>query len=149
MHETIFWDTSAFVALGNSDDVLHRVAVQISEELARQHAHILTTDVVLVEVINTFSREAWRPIAQRMVKAVWESVHAGAAEVVHVDEALWRHGWQLFLRRPHNDWSMTDCISFVVMQEHDIVRAFTSNPHYEQAGLIRLLRRPMVGQVPA
>lgn len=43
MPETVFWDTSAFVALGNADDDLHEQAVQASEALARQNARILTT----------------------------------------------------------------------------------------------------------
>jgi len=55
MPETIFWDTAAFVALGNRDDALHEIAVAVSQELARQRALVLTTDAVLTEVVNTFS----------------------------------------------------------------------------------------------
>jgi len=61
MPETIFWDTAAFVALGNRDDALHDVAVGVSQVLARQKARILTTDAVLIEVANSFSKAAWRP----------------------------------------------------------------------------------------
>ena len=87
MREVVFWDTSAFVALGNRDDSLHRSAVTISRDLARQQAHILTTDAVLIK-----------------------------------------------------EWGLTDCISIVVMQERGVVRAFTSDHHFEQAGLIRLMQ---------
>jgi predicted nucleic acid-binding protein len=55
MPETVFWDTAAFVALGNRDDALYQSAVAISQELAYAKALILTTDAVLTEVANTFS----------------------------------------------------------------------------------------------
>jgi predicted nucleic acid-binding protein len=139
MPETIVWDTAAFVALGNRDDALHDAAVEVSQMLARQKARILTTDAVLIEVANSFSKVAWRPMAQRLVASVQRSVVAGVAQIVHVDEALWQRGWQLFLDRTDKDWGLTDCISFVVMQEHGLTRAFTSDRHFEQAGFVRLV----------
>jgi uncharacterized protein len=32
------------------------------------------------------------------------------------------------------DWSLTDCISFEVMEEHEIMLAYSSDHHFEQAG---------------
>jgi len=101
---------------------------------------ILTTDAILTEVANTFSKAAWRPMAQRLIKAVWESVEMDTAQLIHADAALWQRGWQLFLERPDKDWGLTDCISFVTMEEHGITRAFTSDHHFEQAGFVRLMR---------
>jgi len=140
MAETVFWDTSAFVALGNADDDLHERAVQVSEALAREQARIMTTSAVLTEVANTFSRSAWRPVARRLVDAVRESVAMGAATVVHVDGALWDQGWTLFASRSDKNWGLTDCISFVVMKEQSVTRAFASDRHFEQAGFERLMQ---------
>jgi len=140
MPDTVFWDTSAFVALGNADDDLHEQAVQVSAALARQKAHVLTTSAVLTEVANTFSRSGWRPVAHQLVDSVRQSVAIGAASVVHVDEALWERGWALFLERPDKHWGLTDCISFVVMQDQSIARAFASDHHFEQAGFERLMQ---------
>lgn len=140
MREVVFWDTSAFVALGNRDDSLHRSAVTISRDLARQQAHILTTDAVLIEVANSFSRVALRSLARHIIDALHESTQIGSAYLVHVDEALWQRGWDLFTKRSDKEWGLTDCISIVVMQERGVVRAFTSDHHFEQAGLIRLMQ---------
>jgi predicted nucleic acid-binding protein len=139
MPETVFWDTSAFVALGNADDDLHEQAVQASEVLARQNAHILTTSAVLTEVANTFSQRGWRPVALQLVQSLCQSVEMGVAGVIHVDEALWERGWALFVERPDKHWGLTDCISFVVMQDQSITRAFSSDRHFEQAGFERLI----------
>lgn len=73
MAEVVFWDTSAFVALSNRDDDLHDAAVAVSNMLAQQRAHILTTDAVLVEVVNSFSKVALRPMARRIVVALHRS----------------------------------------------------------------------------
>jgi hypothetical protein len=36
--------------------------------------------------------------------------------------------------RPDKEWSLTDCISFVAMNERNITDALTSDHHFEQAG---------------
>ncbi len=38
------------------------------------------------------------------------------------------------------DWSLTDCISFVVMHERGITEALTADHHFEQAGFVALLK---------
>jgi hypothetical protein len=48
-------------------------------------------------------------------------------------------GVKLFSQRPDKDWSLTDCISFVVMQDHSIQEALTTDHHFEQAGFLPLL----------
>jgi len=75
MAETVFWDTSAFVALGNADDELHEAAVAVSGELACERARILTTDAVLTEVVNMFSRSAFRSMAGQIISAFQESAN--------------------------------------------------------------------------
>ena len=45
----------------------------------------------------------------------------------------------LFADRPDKHWSLTDCISFVVMNREGIVDALTGDRHFEQAGFRALL----------
>jgi uncharacterized protein len=40
------------------------------------------------------------------------------------------------------EWSLTDCISFVVMTELGLTEALTGDHHFEQAGFRALLRQP-------
>jgi predicted nucleic acid-binding protein len=140
MTRTVFWDTAAFVALGNRRDALHSRSVDISNTLSDDGASIVTTDAVLTEVINTFSQASWRQLAIQLVESLQESIRAGAAELIHVDETLWQRGWHLFMERTDKDWSLTDCISFTVMEGRDIHEAFTSDRHFEQAGFTRLMK---------
>ncbi len=140
MFETVFWDTAAFVALSNAKDDLHQMAINVSHDLAKAEARVLTTDAVLIEVVNTFSKVAWRQTAWQIIKAMQESVALKMATIVHVDFGLWQRGWKLHRSRADKEWGLTDCISFVVMEEHNIIQAFTYDHHFEQAGFICLLK---------
>jgi uncharacterized protein len=42
--------------------------------------------------------------------------------------------------RPDKDWSLTDCVSFVVLTQNQLVEALTADQHFEQAGFKALLR---------
>ena len=45
-------------------------------------------------------------------------------------------GLGLYESRPDKEWSLTDCISFVVMKKEGIVEALTEDRHFEQAGFV-------------
>jgi predicted nucleic acid-binding protein len=49
-------------------------------------------------------------------------------------------GFELFTRRPDKFWSLTDCISFVIMEELGLKDALTADKHFEQAGFNVLLK---------
>ena len=49
-------------------------------------------------------------------------------------------GLALYANRTDKDWSLTDCISFVVMNERGITDALTGDHHFEQAGFAALLK---------
>jgi predicted nucleic acid-binding protein len=62
-------------------------------------------------------------------------------EIEPASRALFDAGWKLYCERPDKDWSLTDCISFVVMHDRGIVDALTGDHHFEQAGFCALLRQ--------
>ena len=140
MPETIFWDATAFIALGNARDNLHQAAITVSQELAQAQAQVLTTDAILIEVANAFSKSTLRPVALQLIEAVQESVTLEVATIVHIDIDLWQRGWELYQARTDKDWGLTDCISFIVMKDYGIHQAFTYDRHFEQAGYVRLLK---------
>jgi predicted nucleic acid-binding protein len=60
-------------------------------------------------------------------------------EVVVVDSELFQRALTLFGQRNDKDWGLTDCISFVLMQERGLTEALTTDSHFSQAGFRRLL----------
>jgi predicted nucleic acid-binding protein len=61
-------------------------------------------------------------------------------EIVPVGEELYRDGLRLYKDRIDKDWSLTHCISFLVMQNRRLTDALTTDRHFEQAGFRALLR---------
>jgi predicted nucleic acid-binding protein len=47
---------------------------------------------------------------------------------------------RLFSQRPDKEWGLTDCSSFVIMQQKGLYAALTADHHFEQAGFLPLLR---------
>ena len=46
----------------------------------------------------------------------------------------------LYKKRPDKEWSITDCVSFKIMEEYGITEALAYDKHFEQVGFIALLR---------
>ncbi|MCG3197312.1 MAG: hypothetical protein GHCLOJNM_01797 [bacterium] len=61
------------------------------------------------------------------------------AKVVPASRDLFEEGLSLFSRRPDKEWSLTDCISFVVMEREGLTEALTGDRHFVQAGFKALL----------
>jgi len=54
--------------------------------------------------------------------------------VVPATQRLVNKGIALYGARLYKEWSMVDCISFVVMKEKRIKMALTGDNHFNQAG---------------
>jgi hypothetical protein len=129
-------DTAALLALSNADDDLNAAAVAVRNDIAQQGVRMVTTDAVLTETASGLSGARVRHLAAPVIDAVRASAYF---DVVHVDLNLWERGWVLFKARHDKEWSLVDCLSFVVMQDRGIIEAFTSDHHYQQAGFVCLL----------
>lgn len=56
-----------------------------------------------------------------------------------ITEPLFQETQNLYRARPDKDWSLTDCISFVLMKEQGIIEALSADAHFRQAGFTALL----------
>ena len=129
-----FADTSFYVAIFSPHDALHARAKAVA---ATHQGGVITTEFVPVEVGNFFCRGNSRIVFQNMVDNL---VVAEDIEIVPSSANLFVRGLHHFTARPDKDWSLTDCISFVVMQERGITEALTADHHFEQAGFAALLK---------
>jgi hypothetical protein len=97
---------------------------------------LVTTDWVLTEVADALSDPKNRAECVALIDDLRRSP---SIEIEPASRKLFDIGWDLYRRRPDKDWSLTDCISFVVMQERGITDALTGDRHFEQAGFRALL----------
>jgi predicted nucleic acid-binding protein len=130
----IFLDTGFLIALADARDALHGRAVTWS---ARLYEPGLVTEYVLLETVNYFS-----PIQDReRVHALLARVHSKSGYVVvESSHSLFDAGVRLHRQHKDKEWSLTDCISFLVMRQWGIHRALAYDHHFEQAGFQALLR---------
>lgn len=132
----LFVDTSGWLAIVNSGDALYAVASKIYRQRFVAGWHFTTHSGVMLEVGNSMSAVRSRKLAVQLKETLGTSARMN---VVPVTEELYEAGWQFYAARPDKDWSIVDCISFVLMQERGLTEAFTADHHFEQAGFIKLL----------
>jgi predicted nucleic acid-binding protein len=129
----VFADTAFYVALLNPRDALAAVALARARGSA---VRVVTTEFVLIEVANFFSHSTTRSGYVRFVAGLRGDPHT---EILPASAQLFDQGLKLFAARPDKDWSLTDCVSFVVMRERGLTDALTADRHFEQAGFRPLL----------
>ena len=130
----LFADSSYYVALMSSKDAGHSAALEWSRTFT---GPVLTTEFVLVEVANGFCAAGRRTA----FGALLHDLQADPlAHILPASTDLFRTGAELYVRRPDKDWSLTDCISFVVMKERGLTDVLTTDHHFEQAGFKALLK---------
>jgi predicted nucleic acid-binding protein len=62
-----------------------------------------------------------------------------SVEIIPLTDQLYFRALQLFQEREDKEWGLTDCISFVVMDDEGITEALTADGHFRQAGFHALL----------
>jgi uncharacterized protein len=129
-----FIDTSYYVALLSPGDRHHAQAVDLGRALRRR---FVVTEFVLLELGNALSRTRDRQLFVQLLPSLRSDPHA---LIVPASSELFQRGYDLYTRRPDKDWSLTDCTSFVVMKEHGLTDALTTDRHFEQAGFEMLLK---------
>lgn len=128
----VFVDTSFYQALLNPRDRWHRAALEFSRAY---RGSMVTSEYVLCELGALMSRPQLRPLFRVFVGALETS---GPVELIAGSTEHFRAGMGLFSNRPDKEWSLTDCISFTIMEGRGIVEALAFDHHFEQAGF-RLL----------
>jgi predicted nucleic acid-binding protein len=133
MKSPIFIDTGYFLALLNTADEHHDRAVVASRQV---EPPFLTTEAVLTEIGNALSRARWRALSYATIQDLRADPNI---EVIPVDAALFERALALYGARMDKEWGLTDCVSFVVMQERSLTHALTTDRHFGQAGFTDLL----------
>jgi len=92
---------------------------------------MVTSAWVLTEVADALAAPGNRGLFIRL----FDSLEINP-EVVIIppDEDLFTEGVKLYRGRRDKTWSLTDCISFVVMRREEITEALTKDRPFEQAG---------------
>jgi predicted nucleic acid-binding protein len=130
----VFTDTFYFLALLNPRDTAHARAAAFSSTFS---GLVTTTAWVLTEVADALADPRRRPAFLQTLAQLRADPQV---RIIAPDLALFDDGVALYAARMDKEWSLTDCISFVVMQRGGISEALTGDRYFEQAGFIALLK---------
>lgn len=129
----VFADTFYFLALLNKNDEAHSKALEFSALIEK----LVTTEWVLTELADGLASSRHRNI---FLKTRQELLADEDVQVIPLNMPIYEEGIQLYGNRGDKEWSLTDCISFVVMRGESITEALTGDHHFEQAGFVALLK---------
>jgi uncharacterized protein len=131
----IFADTSYWIGLVNPRDQIHQKAIKITQQLSS--VSLLTTEMVLVELLNSFSDSPFRRAVAGMVLKLRDDRNVRIVPQTSEQFEVARERYQ---RADDKTWSLTDCASFQVMEAEQIQAVLTHDQHFAQAGFETLLR---------
>lgn len=132
--KTVFADTFYFLALLDSREQRHRAAVEAAQDSTLR---LVTTEWVLAEFGDAYCHPKDRADFLVLYRAL---LRHPRVRIVPADTRLFQRGVDFFETRPDKEWSLTDCLSFVVMTDEGLTEVLTGDRHFEQAGFVAMLK---------
>jgi predicted nucleic acid-binding protein len=129
----VFADAFFYVALINRHDEHHARAIDWAREF---DGEIVTTQWILTEVADAF---AGSRIRRELLRTFADLARDPNTRIIEVSPVHFQRGLVLYDGRTDKGWSLTDCISFVVMADEGLTDVLTGDRHFEQAGFKALL----------
>jgi predicted nucleic acid-binding protein len=135
----LFADTFYWVALLNPRDAFHSRVTSFNSSLGT--VRVVTTDEVLTEVLNWYSRfgQRWRGEAATLVHDLRSDP---AMDVLPQTRADFDAALALYEARPDKSYSLTDCRSMLAMKSLGLSEALTNDHHFTQEGFTILFPTP-------
>jgi predicted nucleic acid-binding protein len=130
----VFADAFYFVARLNRRDQYHERVLEFSRSF---RSHILTTDWVLMEVADALAESECR---SRVRDFILQLRQFSGGEIVPASRDLIDRALELYHQHADKKWTLTDCVSFVIMRERSVSEALTGDKHFEQAGFVALFK---------
>jgi uncharacterized protein len=127
-------DSSASYALIDPRETWHAEALAIRDRLIAERWRLFTTNFLLAETHALLVSRMGRAVAAR---ALFE-IDRSATTVIRASAADERRARAIIAQYDDKAFSLTDAISFAVMDRLGLVHAFTFDRHFAQYGFIAL-----------
>ncbi len=125
----IFADTFYWIALINPRDNWHFIDLNYAQKYTDDY--LITTDGIVDETLNYFATKG--AIMRRKALATYFQIRQEPnMEIISYTPQLRQAGIQLFDERPDKGYSLTDCISMIVMKQRRIAEVLTHDKHFTQ-----------------
>lgn len=137
MMTEVYADSGYWVALLNPRDQWYEKARLVADQIKGRR--IVTSEMVFVEFLNSMSRYG-ADKRRQSVEAMQRLYDNPNIEVVPQTTAQLKSAAELYVRRLDQRWSITDCASFIIMEQRGLTDALAYDRDFVQAGFRALLR---------
>ena len=134
--DVLFADTVFWFGLARNRDQHRARAKAWKAWLDAEGARLVTTEAVLWEWLNAAADVQTR---QAAVAGYLECQQELRLTIAPFTKERISKAVTLYEARHDKEWSLTDCLSFIVMEEMHLGCALTTDHHFEQAGFRALL----------
>ena len=131
---SLFIDTSYIVALVNTEDQDHAIALSLAE--IYDGCPLVVTDAVLLEIGNALSKN----YKMEAVAIIRKFLDSQEVELVRGSPEIFDKAFALYSQLLDKTWGLVDCMTFVAMRGRGITQALTADNHFTQAGFQALMR---------
>ena len=136
-NQAVFADTAYWIAMSDNRDELHQRALLATTQVGS--GRIITSELVLVEFLDGMSRRGTHN-RQLAVATVRRLITDPNLDIVPMSTEQFGKALELYGTRLDHRWSLTDCASFLIMQDLGIQSALAEDHHFVQAGFRALMR---------
>ena len=130
----VFMDTGGWYAVASEDDRHHEVGVLYYLHLLDEGSYLLTSDYILDETMTRLRYDFGHACALTFWQQIEQALQERFLTILWVNERVWKAAMDIFQKYDDQDFSFTDCTSFVVMRELRRSVALTTGHHFTQAG---------------
>ncbi len=132
---TLFVDTGAWFALADKSDQYHSKAVNIYPKLLSSYNNLKTTNLVIAETYTLIRRALGHQAAITFLENI-----AASPRVIKVysDNILEEKAENILRKYQDQNFSYTDAVSFAVMKQYVIQKAFSFDQHFVTAGFTKI-----------
>lgn len=136
LRRKVFVDTGGWYGVTSEQDRQHAASVDYYRNVVETGALLLTSDYVLDETLTRLRYDFGHTVAMSFWERIMQAEAAERLLILRVDAATWSAALDIFARYDDQDFSFTDCTSFVLAQQEQAVEVFTFDHHFRQFGLL-------------
>ena len=131
MSREVFVDTSAWIAVSDVSDKYHLAARAAYNRSLEERRVFVTTNLIVAEAYIIIRRAGGHAQAMRLLHSLRGSPRL---QKVWADASLESQAEGILEKHTDQDFSFTDAVSFVVMQERGIEEVFAFDSHFATMG---------------
>lgn len=121
-NKQVFVDSNFFIAFFNETDTLHQEALSIGAKLEKQKTELLISNFIFLEVVTVLSQRVNKAVALQVGRHLLSSP---SIEIIHIDEVLHNHSWQIFQEVRNKNVSFVDCSIIATMKAEGVLELLT------------------------